>query len=89
MKRDIDALREAVQAVNPSARVERWVTIPDVIRISVPKRNMLIDISDITRLVTIDATFMKGAKDRAVLRAVIDEIDRQEEPVPSKQGRMK
>jgi hypothetical protein len=79
VKIKVDLLRDAVRAVAPNAWVHHWATSDSIIGVRVPNRHMSIDIWSTARSkARIDCRSIHGPKDRAVLRAVIDEIDRQE-----------
>lgn len=80
MKIDIDRLRDAIRAVAPNAWVEHWASSHSTIGIRVPKRTMSISVWSTARSkARIDCSTVHGPSDRAVLRAAIDEVARQED----------
>lgn len=79
MKLDLDALRTAVHAVDPGATSNPWASSDKMIRVqqSAQLGTATIDISLHRRSPSIECRFVRTRTDRALLRAVIDEFDRQ------------
>jgi hypothetical protein len=79
---DLDALRQAVQAVDVNAKVYRWASPHEnVIRICRTNKlgEMSIDVSQYGRArPRLEVSLCKRREDRAVLRAVLDALDRTE-----------
>lgn len=80
-KIDVTALRDAVTRADPDSRVVRFdPPNADTVKIDRPSRyGMAIYVRGYPTSAPMECVIVKTKRDRAILRAVLDELDRQED----------